>query len=137
MDHYVVERTLQGVGDLSGDELREISQKSNGVLAGLGNEARWVELSVTDTKLYCVCEGSASQKIEEHARQGEFPYDRASPVRTVIDPGIPVPAAVPRPSAGEGPGPMQSSRKERHDWSTPKSGRWRRRGDPGTARRPA
>ena len=87
MDRYVVERTLPGAGQLSGDELREISRTSNEVLAGMGDEVRWVESYVTDEKLYCVYEASDPQKIEDHARQGGFPCDRVSPVRTVIDPG--------------------------------------------------
>ena len=86
MDRYVVERTLPGAGELTGDQLREISRKSNDVLAEM-DEVTWVESYVTDDKLYCVYEASDPAGIAEHARRGGFPCDRVSPVRTVIDPG--------------------------------------------------
>lgn len=87
MDRYVVERTLPGAGNLSNDELREISAKSNQVLSGMGDQVEWVESYVTDDKLYCVYEASQPELIEEHAREGGFPCDRVSPVRAMIDPG--------------------------------------------------
>ncbi|MHA6804377.1 DUF4242 domain-containing protein [Salinifilum ghardaiensis] len=83
----MVERTVPGAGDLSGGELRELSAKSNEVLAGMGDEVRWIESYVTPDKLYCVYEATDPERIEEHARRGGFPCDRVSPVRTVIDPG--------------------------------------------------
>ena len=86
MDRYVVERTLPGAGKLTGDQLREISRKSNEVLAGM-DEVQWVESYVTDDKLYCVYDADDPEQIEEHARRGGFPCDRVSPVRTMIDPG--------------------------------------------------
>lgn len=86
MDRYLVERTLPGAGELTGDQLREISRKSNEVLAGMDGIA-WIESYVSDDKLYCVYEASDPERIAEHARRGGFPCDRVSPVRTVIDPG--------------------------------------------------
>lgn len=86
MDRYVVERTLPGAGELTGDQLREISRKSNEVLAGMDG-ITWIESYVSDDKLYCVYEASDPERIAEHARRGDFPCDRVSPVRTVIDPG--------------------------------------------------
>jgi hypothetical protein len=86
VDRYVVERTLPGAGKLTGDQLREISQKSNDVLAGM-EDVQWVESYVTDDKLYCVYDADDPAQIEEHARRGGFPCDRVSRVRTVIEPG--------------------------------------------------
>lgn len=87
MDRYVVERTLPGAGNLSGEELREISAKSNDVLSEMGEDVSWVESYVTDDKLYCVYDATDPDLIEEHARRGGFPCDRVSRVRNVIDPG--------------------------------------------------
>lgn len=86
MDRYVVERTLPGAGVLSEQELRDISAKSNEVLAGLGTDVRWIQSYVSDDKLYCVYDATDPALIEEHARRGGFPCDQVSPVRTVIDP---------------------------------------------------
>jgi hypothetical protein len=86
MPKYVIERGLPGAGDLSADELRAISQKSNKVLAELGPEIVWLTSYVTDDKIYCVYVAPDADIIEEHARCGGFPADRITMVSTVIDP---------------------------------------------------
>ena len=86
MPKYVIERNLPGAGDLTADELRSISQKSNKVIAELGPELRWLTSYVTDDKLYCVYVAPDKDVIEEHARCGGFPVDRITKVSVVIDP---------------------------------------------------
>jgi len=85
MSRYVIERTLPGAGDLSDDQLHDISARSNEVLAGLDDVA-WVESYVTDDKLYCVYDADDPATIEEHARLGGFPCDSVSEVRSTISP---------------------------------------------------
>lgn len=85
MSRFVIERTLPGAGDLTDDQLRDISTKSNEVLAGLDDVA-WVESYVTDDKLYCVYDADDPATIEEHARLGGFPCDSVSEVRSTISP---------------------------------------------------
>ena len=86
MPKYVIERNLPGAGDLTADELRSISQKSNKVIAELGPELRWLTSYVTDDKLYCVYVAPDKDIIDEHARCGGFPADRITEVSVVIDP---------------------------------------------------
>ena len=86
MPKYVIERNLPGAGDLTADDLRSISQKSNKVIAELGPELRWLTSYVTDDKLYCVYVAPDKDIIEEHARCGGFPVDRITKVSVVIDP---------------------------------------------------
>ena len=86
MPKYVIERNLPGAGDLTADDLRSISQKSNKVIAELGPELRWLTSYVTDDKLYCVYVAPDKDVIEEHARCGGFPADRITEVSVVIDP---------------------------------------------------
>ena len=86
MPKYVIERNLPGAGDLTADDLRSISQKSNKVIAELGPELRWLTSYVTDDKLYCVYVAPDKDIIEEHARCGGFPADRITEVSVVIDP---------------------------------------------------
>lgn len=86
MPKYIIERDIPGAGKLSADELRAISQKSCGVLRGMGPQIQWVESQVTDDKVYCTYIAPDEASIREHARQGGFPADRVSQVRAVIDP---------------------------------------------------
>lgn len=85
MGRYVIERTLPGAGELSEQQLHDISAKSNEVLAGL-DDVSWVHSYVTEDKLYCVYDAEDPSLIEEHARRGEFPVDRISPLSTMISP---------------------------------------------------
>jgi len=54
MPKYVIERELLGAGQLSAETLQAISQKSCGVLKGLGPQIQWVHSYVTDDKIYCI-----------------------------------------------------------------------------------
>lgn len=86
MPKYVIERTLPGAGDLSSAELTAISQKSCGVLSGMGPQIQWVESYVTPDKIYCIYIAPDKDMVVEHARQGGFPADAVSEVKTVINP---------------------------------------------------
>ena len=86
MPKYVIERELPGAGKLSADDLRDISAKSNKVIAELGPEIRWLQSYVTEDKIYCVYVAPDPDIIFEHARCGGFPCDSVSVVSTMIDP---------------------------------------------------
>jgi len=86
MPKYVIEREIPGAGKLSPKELQAISQKSCGVLKNLGPQVQWVESFVTGDKIYCVYIAPNEEMVHEHARQGGFPANRVSEIKTVIDP---------------------------------------------------
>jgi hypothetical protein len=86
MPKYVIERELPGAGKLSSDELRGLSQKSCGVLKGLGPEITWVTSYVTGDKIYCIYIAPNEEMVREHARRGGFPANRISQVSATIDP---------------------------------------------------
>ena len=54
MPQYVIEREIAGAGDLTGDDLKGISQKSCGILKDMGTGIEWVQSYVTGDKVYCV-----------------------------------------------------------------------------------
>jgi len=86
MPRYVIERDLPGAGKLSAGELTAVAQKSCAVLNGLGPQIQWVHSYVTDDKIYCVYIAPNAELVREHARQGGFPANRVSEVKTIIDP---------------------------------------------------
>ncbi len=86
MPKYVIERDIPGAGKLTPEQLTAISQKSCGVLNKLGPGIQWVESFVTDDKVYCVYIAPNEALVREHAKQGGFPANRVSQVRTVINP---------------------------------------------------
>jgi hypothetical protein len=58
--------------------LQGISQKGPGI--------QWIESYVTDDKVYCVYLAAGEAQIREHAQKGEFPANRISEVKSMIDP---------------------------------------------------
>ncbi|MGP8250795.1 MAG: DUF4242 domain-containing protein [Terracidiphilus sp.] len=86
MPKFVIEREVPGAGSLSLDQLQAISQTSCGVLRELGPEIQWVHSYVTDNKIYCIYIAPNEALVREHAKQGGFPANSVSQVRSVIDP---------------------------------------------------
>jgi uncharacterized protein DUF4242 len=86
MPKYVIEREIPGAGALSAAELQGISQKSCGVLTNMGPQIQWVQSYVTGDKIYCVYIAPNADMVREHARQGGFPANSVSEVKTIIDP---------------------------------------------------
>lgn len=86
MPKYVIEREIPNAGGLSPAELKAVSQTSCGVLRKLGPEIQWVHSYVTKDKIYCIYNAPNEEMVREHARQGGFPANKVSEVKTIIDP---------------------------------------------------
>jgi len=83
---YVIEREMPGVGKLSAEELKGASQKSCSVLRNLGPQITWLHSYVTGDKLYCVYLAPNEEIVRAHAKEGGFPANKISEVKTIIDP---------------------------------------------------
>lgn len=86
MPKYIIERTIPGAGSLTQQELQAISQKSCNILNTMGPSIQWLESYVTDEKVYCLYIAPDETTIRKHAEYGEFPANRISQVKSVIDP---------------------------------------------------
>ena len=86
MPKFIIEREISGAGNLKPQELQAISQKSCSVLRNLGSQIQWLHSYVTADKIYCVYIAPDEATVREHARQGGFPANSISEIRTVIDP---------------------------------------------------
>lgn len=86
MPKFLIEREIPGAGSMSQDELQSVSQKSCDVLRNLGPQIQWLHSYVTGDKIYCVYIAPDEDMIREHAKQGGFPANRVSEIKSVIDP---------------------------------------------------
>ena len=86
MPTYVIERELPGAGKLTPPELQAISATSCGVLRDLGPSIQWNHSYVTADKIYCVYDAPSEAMVRDHARQGGFPANQVSEVKSIIDP---------------------------------------------------
>ena len=80
MPRYMIEREVPGAGQMSTDELQQISQRSCSVLRAMGPQIQWVQSCVTAGKTYCVYIAPSEAAIREHAERGGFPANRISAV---------------------------------------------------------
>jgi Protein of unknown function (DUF4242) len=86
MPEYVIEREVPGAGNLTEDEIREVSLRSLAVLKDLGSSIQWLHSYVTNEKIYCVYFSQDEEKIREHARRTGLPANRISAVRRLLNP---------------------------------------------------
>ena len=86
MPKYVIERDIPQAGNLTQQQIQALSQKSCSVLENLGSQIQWVHSYVTDDKIYCVYIAPNEEVVKEHAKQGGFPANRISEVKSMIDP---------------------------------------------------
>jgi hypothetical protein len=86
MPEYVIEREVPGAGNLTEDEIRDVSLRSLAVLKDLGSSIQWLHSYVTNEKIYCVYFAQDEEKIREHARRVGLPANRISAVRRLLNP---------------------------------------------------
>ena len=86
MPKYVIEREVPGAGKLSPEELKSMALKSCKVLQEMGPQIQWQESFITDNKVYCIFIAQNEEAVKEHAQKGEFPVNRISKVKSVVDP---------------------------------------------------
>jgi hypothetical protein len=83
---FVIERDIPGAGNLSQQQLKEISTKSVQVLKELGPTIIWDHSYVTSDKVYCVYRAKDTTLLLEHAKKAGIPCSRMSLTSSVINP---------------------------------------------------
>src|SRR5687767_9474765 len=86
LQQFLIEREIKGAGAMTPVQLREASQKSNGVLRVLGPDIQWVHSYVAGDKIYCVYNAPSEDLIKSHAEKSGFPANKITRVSAVIDP---------------------------------------------------
>ncbi len=86
MPKYIIEREIPGAGQLTSNELKDISQKSCSVLSEMGPQVQWQQSYVTGDKVYCVYIAPNEDAVKEHAQRGGFPVNSIAKVSAIIDP---------------------------------------------------
>jgi len=102
MPKFLIERELPGAGNLSAAELQEISRTSCGALQKMGPQIQWLHSYVTGDKIYCVYIAPNEEMVREHAKQGGFPANRVSEIKSVIDPTTAEPLAISSQQSAKG-----------------------------------
>ena len=85
MPKFIIERQIQGAGNMTAENLKAISQKSKEVLCTLGSDIQWIHSYVAGDKIYCIYLAPSEELIREHARLGGFPANCITEISSVID----------------------------------------------------
>lgn len=85
MPKYVIERDIPGAGSVGPEEVRALSEKSNGVIADLG-DVQWVQSYVTGDKLFCLYIAPSEDRVREHAARTGIPANTVHEVVGIVDP---------------------------------------------------
>ena len=86
MKRYVIERNIEGVGQLDSEQRKGVAAQSNAALAKLAGKAQWEQSYVTGNKTFCIYIAENEAAVLEHARLSGFPASKITEVRAVIDP---------------------------------------------------
>lgn len=86
MPTYMIEREIPGASKLSASELRDISAKSNEVVANLGEPYTWMTSYVAGDKIFCIHEAQNPEAIRCHAERGGFPVTSITEIAATIGP---------------------------------------------------
>ena len=86
MPEFVIEREIPGAGQMTEEQVRDVSVRSLAVLRGIGPQIQWLHSYVTDDKVYCIYWAPNEEIIKEHARMSGFPANRVSAVRRMMEP---------------------------------------------------
>ena len=86
MPKYIIEREVDGAGNMSRGDKQDAAKKSNAVVDELGAQIHWVHSYITQDKIYCVYIAPSKEIILQHAELSGFPSDRIEEVKALVDP---------------------------------------------------
>lgn len=86
MPKFMIEREIQGAGDMTPEERQGGARKSNDVIDKLGEQIQWVHSYLTQDKFYCVYIAPSADIIQQHADLSGFPADRIEEIKGLLDP---------------------------------------------------
>jgi len=85
MKKFIIEREIPGLGDLTFEELQNISGESCKVIENMGKPYHWITSFVAKNKMYCIHIARDIEDVREHSRKSGFPADKIVEVLEVID----------------------------------------------------
>jgi len=86
MKKFIVERKLPGAGNMTPEELQEISTAFTSAISALGKPFTWLLSFITEDKIYCIHVAENEEDIRLHAKHGNFHVHVIEEIKLVIDP---------------------------------------------------
>ncbi len=86
MKRYMIEREIQGIGEMSVVELCGASRASNQAIQQIGRDIQWQHSYVAGNKTFCIYLAADEAIIHKHAELSGIPVSRITEIPQIIDP---------------------------------------------------
>ncbi len=86
MKKFIISRDLPGAGNMTEEELHDLSKTSVSVITVLGQPYKWIESYVTKDHIYCLHEAESEDVIREHSICANFPVSEIEEIKVIISP---------------------------------------------------
>jgi Protein of unknown function (DUF4242) len=93
MKKYLIERDVPEVGNLTAEQMREVSARSNDALRQVGPDIQWIESFVAQDKTFCIYLAEDESLIRRHAQISGIPVTKITEIHRKIDPTTGSPSA--------------------------------------------
>ncbi len=85
MPKYIIEREIPGAGNLTKEQIHQMSVASCAAITQLGPAIQWKHSYIAGDKIYCVYIAPDKAIVLEHAKLGGFPANLITEVSTIAD----------------------------------------------------
>lgn len=86
LKRYIIERDIEGIGEMSLVELCGAARASNQAIDQIGHDVQWNHSYVADNKTFCIYLAKDEETIHKHAELSGIPVSTITEISQVIDP---------------------------------------------------
>lgn len=86
MPRYVIEREFAGAGELTAQQLQNLSRTAVQAAQELAPDVQWLQSFVAHDKIYCIYVAPDEEVLWRLSERAGFPTHRVSEITSVIDP---------------------------------------------------
>ena len=84
MPRFLIERYVEGIGNISDEQWKEINERAGAAAQGMASHSRWIGSYVTDHYLYCIFEAEDEGWARAHAESEGFPCGRVQEIKNEL-----------------------------------------------------
>jgi len=86
LKRYIIERDIEGIGEMSLVELCGAARASNQAIGQIGHDVQWNHSYIAGDKSFCVYLAKDEETIHKHAELSGIPVTAITEVPQIIDP---------------------------------------------------
>lgn len=87
MKKFIIRREIEGASNIPEENLKQIGEKSEGVLTSMRNEGKNIEQEhsyIAGDNVFCVYNAESEQLIKEHADRAQVPANEITQISSTL-----------------------------------------------------